>query len=254
MPRMPRMNTALPLLLSLILVSPLVAGEPTLTMTFEPSKDNTLFEDVTGGTSNGAGQQLFVGKTGQGDIRRALLAFDISALPSGSTVISATVSLDMNKTTNGAQDIELRAVTSDWGEGTSDADGNEGQGTVSTTGDATWIHTFFNTGMWTTAGGDFSSMVSATQSVVGLGIYTWTGAAVAADVQGWLDNPMTNLGWILIGNEAMSATAKRFGSREQGSSLNRPKLVIEFTNPDLLFADGFETGNTTAWFLTIPAP
>ena len=52
-----------------------------------------------------------------------------------------------------------------WGEGTSNADANEGGGANSTTNDATWIHTFYPASLWTTAGGNFISTASATTLV-----------------------------------------------------------------------------------------
>ena len=56
-------------------------------------------------------------------------------------------------------------MLADWGEGTSVAPGEEGDGAPATTNDATWRHRFFDTIFWTTEGGDFSGTVSASQSV-----------------------------------------------------------------------------------------
>ena len=64
-------------------------------------------------------------------------------------------------------------------------------------------------------GGDFSSTVSATQAVDGNGAYVWGSTAqMVADVQGWLDSPAANFGWIVLGDEQQSTTAKRFDSRQ----------------------------------------
>jgi len=52
---------------------------------------------------------------------------------------------------------------------------------------------------------------------------------MVADVQGWLDQPATNFGWILIGNEAAPTTTKRFDTRESPISSNRPVLEVAFT-------------------------
>ena len=71
------------------------------TVTLAPAADNTLYESATGALSNGAGQYLFAGTTQEGDIRRALLAYDLSALPAGATVISATLSLNLSRTIAG---------------------------------------------------------------------------------------------------------------------------------------------------------
>jgi hypothetical protein len=99
-------------------------------------------------------------------------------------------------------------------------------------GDATWIHTFFDTTFWSTAGGDFSSTVTANQTVNDTGFYTWgsTGQMVA-DVQAWLDNSTTNFGWLALGDESISTTTKRFDSRENPVAANRPVLTVAYTGP-----------------------
>src|SRR6185503_17047458 len=106
----------------------------------------------------------------------------------------------------------------DWGEGLSNAGNPGGQGAPSQTGDATWIHTFYNTSFWTTPGGDFSPTVSATTFVPGLGTFTWSSSGTIADVQSWVSNPATNFGWIIIGDEVTAASAAQLRSRESGTS------------------------------------
>ena len=54
---------------------------------------------------------------------------------------------------------------------------------------------------------------------------------MVADAQAWLDTPATNFGWILIGNEAQLKTAKRFNSRENPNSSNRPVLTLDYFPP-----------------------
>ena len=141
----------------------------------------------------------------------------------------------MSKTISGAQTMSLQRVLTDWGEGTSNAgNGNQpeaggGGGALAATDDATWIHTFFDTSVWTSPGGDFSGTISASQEVAGFGSYTWGPTAdMRADVQSWLDQPESNFGWILIGDEASRVTAKRFDSRESSVSV-RPLLTVDFT-------------------------
>ena len=51
-----------------------------------------------------------------------------------------------------------------------------------------------------------------------------------ADVQGWLDDPSTNFGWLLLGNESGTRTTKRFDSKDNPTEANRPALTIEFTS------------------------
>ena len=51
----------------------------------------------------------------------------------------------MSRTPVGPMNVELRNVLTDWGEGSSNDSGQEGNGTLAAPGDATWLHTFFNT-------------------------------------------------------------------------------------------------------------
>ena len=198
-----------------------------------PSKDNTLYETISGTTSNGAGQDLFAGVTNGGEIRRAVIAFDVvGAIPSGSTITSVDLTLQMSRTRVGSETVQLHKLLADWGEGTSDTSGAEGSGTTATSGDATWAHRFFDTDTWQTPGGDFSPTVSASALVSGIASYTWNSTAqLVADMQGWLDTPSGNFGWVLQGNESRMQTAKRFDSMENGTEANRPVLTIEFIPP-----------------------
>jgi hypothetical protein len=199
--------------------------------------DNTLYNDPAGAVSNGSGPTMFTGTTaafGSG-ARRALVAFDIAAaLPAGSTVISTRLILNMSQTISGDQTVTIHRVLNSWGEGVSDAGPLGGQGAASEPGDATWVHRFFNSVGWSTAGGDFVGGASASTAVGGFGSYAWGSTpAMVADVQGWLDAPVNNHGWIVIGNEGAMATAKRFDTRENPIASVRPQLVIEYTPPSV---------------------
>ncbi len=54
-----------------------------------------------------------------------------------------------------------------------------------------------------------------------------TGTMVA-DVQGWLDEPQHNFGWVLLGNETDPKTAKSFFAREHETASKRPILLVTF--------------------------
>jgi hypothetical protein len=208
---------------------------PTSTVIVEAEKDNTLYESETGALSNGMGDFFFAGQTQSGNLRRGLVAFDVNAaVPHGSTVVSATLELHVSNTPDGGPDtVEVGAhfVSADWGEGDSDADGEEGAGAPAATGDATWLHTFFNTDLWASAGGDFSAAPSASTTVGGVGDYSWTSPALADDVQTWVDTPAASNGWAMVGPEEAIQTARRFNSRENDDEATRPRLIIEFIPP-----------------------
>lgn len=208
---------------------------PQTTITTSASKDNTIFETPEG-NSNGKGIHFFAGRTGVmsgNSRRRALITFDLSQIPTGATIQSASLTLPMTKTSSGAQAVALHRVSADWGEGSSNAGNiNDGDGALAQSGDATWVHRFFNTDFWTNDGGDFNPTPSASISVSGIRSYTWgSTAAMVADVQSWIDNPSTNFGWIIIGNEAANSTTKQFASRE--SSANPPQLSVTFLVTDV---------------------
>jgi len=219
-------------LLALILTTAhgLVAGSMNAaTISIIPSKDNTLYEydPADGDTSNALGFHFFAGETAMGELRRGVLAFDIAGhIPPGSTIIAVTLSLNMSRTAlDDPRTVELHKLLADWGEGTSMASGEEGDGAPATPNDATWRHRFFDTVFWTNEGGDFSATVSATQSVGPIGQYAWSSAQMVADVQSWLDDPASNFGWLVLGDESISITSKRFDTRESASP---PVLTIQY--------------------------
>lgn len=213
-----------------VLIFGINALEAQNSVTIEASKDATIFNN-TG--ANGSGVNFFVGRAGTtsgGNVRRGLIAFDIenSGVPSGATIESVILTLNMSRTATGDVNIVLHRVLADWGEGSSTGSGTGGglPGTAAT-GDVTWTHRFFDTQTWMTPGGHFSSTVSASQSVGGFGTYTWGGSGsdqIVADVQMWLDDSGSNFGWILIGDET-NQSAKRFDSHE---SNNGPMLTVAY--------------------------
>jgi hypothetical protein len=192
-------------------------------------RDNTLYEDSLGSVSNGSGEYFFSGKNSQNLSRRAVLAFEIAGnVPNGSIVTQVSLTLYLSRTSSGDETISLYRVLSDWGEGASNAPGNEGSGTNAQPGDATWVHTFFDTSFWSTLGGDFLTSSSASTVVGDTAFYTWSSPQMANDVQSWLENPSSNFGWILLGNENVGSTAKRFNSRENSNSARRPFLTLNY--------------------------
>ncbi len=81
-------------------------------------------------------------------------------------------------------------------------------------------------------GGDFLTALRATRVVDQPGFYSWGPTVdMVADVQAWLDEPAADFGWMLIGEERMRGTAKRFDSREFPEAARRPALMIEFSAP-----------------------
>ena len=207
-----------------------VTGARADSVSIVASRDNTIFEE-SGALSNGAGDYFFAGETNEGVLRRGLVAFDVaSAIPAGSTISSASLKLFVSRTRTGDENVSLYRLLAAWGQAGSDADDREGTGAPAEPGDATWTHRLYPTSTWTSAGGDFAVAASAT-AVVGAqnNFFTWTSAQMKVDVQGWLNQPANNHGWIVIGNEDDIKVAKRFDSRENADTSTRPVLTVTFT-------------------------
>ena len=210
------------------------------------SADNTLFDTSDGSKSNGAGSHLFAGIINQPlenpfITRRALLWFDIaSVLPANAIIKSVTLQMNTTLQIYGEDSpMTVHTVLSPWGEGTSNSDGDDGggKGAASTTDDATWLHTFFNTQTWTAPGGDFDP-VAISETMVGLGPVEWpcTDDFIAV-VQDWVNTPANNLGLLVAGDENFRGTARRFDSREAfvlsvpPNNSNLPTLEIVYSTP-----------------------
>ena len=213
--------------------SPSAPAPTPQTVALTPSKDNTLFQSTNGSSSNGQGIHLFAGMTASEERRRALVAFDVaSQIRPGSQVTRAELTIQVSFGLSGSQPFALHRVTADWGQGTSNAGSSrDGGGAPAQNGDATWIHRFRPAQLWTTAGGDFAAAADATAQADFEALVWQSSPALIARVQGWLDQPSTNFGWIVIGKESGGRTAKRLDSREVASATSRPTLTIEYIRP-----------------------
>ena len=205
-------------------------------------RDATLYE-TSGTRSNGAGGVFFTGTNSSGSPRRGLVWFDVaSAIPTGATIDGVQLSLTVAGVAGGGSDpfpyvTGIHPVTRNWGEGTLGAGSNtagSGQGfaTPADGTSATWTHAFLTNQPWTTVGGDYNATPSATVPVAGTAgsTFTWgSTAAMVADVQGWLNNPAANFGWMVLGNEAEVTSFRSFHVREGTNAALRPALTVTFT-------------------------
>lgn len=227
--------------LPLILMGLLAASSvDAATTTLVSSRDNTLYENALGLASNGSGYYFFAGRTANLEQRRGLVRFSVGdSIAPGSTITSVSVTLYMSKFPDLGgvpAPVVLHRVLKDWGEGASNADFEEGGGTQPEPGDATWLHTFYdtlNTNLWTNPGGDFFSPFSASATIdTVIGFYTWNStSALVSDVQGWVNNPSTNFGWLLRVSIPGAKTAKRFNTREDTTAARWPRVTITYTPP-----------------------
>lgn len=209
------------------------------TVTLNPVADNTLIQDPAGAYSAGASYNVFSGRVGGNGgttLRRALMRFDLSSIPQGSTITSVQLRLYMSQGQGGIRAHSLYRMTASWGEAGSFSFG--GAGAPAQAGDATWVHRFWPGTPWSAAGGDFVATPSGTQNVSGIAWYTWgSTAAMVADVQSWVNAPTQNFGWMLRGDESVQQTSKRFDSRQSANPGTKPQLIVTFTPPTANPAD-----------------
>ena len=187
------------------MVNPLTA---TLTATAD-----TYIDGGNTTTNYGASTSLIVdGKPDDG----ALLKWDLSSIPAGSTLQSATLSINVTGTS--ADTYEIYELKRSW-----------------TELQATWKKANSSTN-WQSAGAqgslDRGSTVLGTVTASATGIRNVVlNAAGLAVVQGWVNNPATNFGFILQDYANSTDDDLVFSSREATVAANRPQLQVVYNPP-----------------------
>ncbi|MEX0322088.1 MAG: DNRLRE domain-containing protein [Puniceicoccaceae bacterium] len=227
------------------------------TLVIEANKDTSLYSEGT--LSNGQGISIFAGRTKQGNDRRGLVQFNLEGLlPANAVVDSVSLSMYVSKVPiGGGPDTYFRIhrLTRDWGEGASNAGDVGGKGAAAEAGDATWLESELGVQAWTQPGGDYVATESAEEVVSGLGFYNWMGDGLLADVNAWLQDPASNFGWIIVGENSLGSAA-RFESRHYWNDVQRPQLIIEYTTASMNTWAGYpieedgvsvDTGDFLGW-------
>ena len=208
-------------------VAVITANADSFLSSFNPDNNAGGADDIAAGVAGAV--------TGGSSLRRGVIKFDIagSGIPAGSTIDSVSLSLDVVRwpTTLGVDSFfTIHRITTDWNEG--NKTGNAGVG--ASTGEVTWNSAKHSQTAWGTAGGDFVGTVSATSNSIVqacLCSYTWGSTAqMVSDVQGWLDSPSTNFGWLLKNAETTPETVRRFAADEHATA-TPPTLTINYTPP-----------------------
>jgi len=193
-----------------------------------PVADTGLYEI---GPNNNLGGVMEVPAGVHSGARRSryLLKFDIAnALPVEARIVDAELRLQVGPAGSPTQTYQLHRMLRSWEEG--NKGGNNGS--PAGDGETTWLAQYHPATPWASPGGssgvDYAAVPSAISTLGGDGSTNDVrGAALASDVQLWLDEPGTNFGWMLrAADETASQTVRRIKSRE--TVTGSPLLTVRY--------------------------
>ena len=175
-------------------------------------------------------------------LRDAVVRFDLPALPSGSVITSASLTLyywDDDYIASGDwMDITIFPLKKSWTEGTGDGQGGTDRSGVS------WVyrHAYPNTDTWSNAGAkstthDRDTAYGVTQRLGSNPGYavavTWSGNNVKDVVSQWYAGSRLNYGWVVDFTDSNEdGQGVHFRSSEYPSDLIRPKLDFTYIIPE----------------------
>lgn len=177
----------------------------TADIAIQPPAADTYINEASAGTNYGTATTMFVQRRDKQN-RRALVRFDLSSIPAGSTINTAQLELYCTAVPSTGQTLNIHYLTSSWSE----------------TG-ATWNNM--------NAGYD-STMRSFIPAGTSTGWKTWTGLAQV--VQGWVGGAIPNNGLMVKNNSETGTTtlAYQFASNNYATTGYRPILRVNYTAPN----------------------
>ncbi len=146
---------------------------------------------------------------------RALMAFDLTALPSTATVVFASIRVNVLQLPPAPLPIDLHRLLESWDEGTGFGTNGVSNYTTRSVGTS-----------WSLAGASPPASASAaigSFSPVGVGLLSF--ALPVATVQGWIMTPSTNNGILMI---ARSDDSTRLTASEGVPQGDRPVLTVTY--------------------------
>jgi hypothetical protein len=177
-------------------------------VTLTPIDDTWINAKATG--TNYGGNATMTLNTSGGDIGegRMLVKFDLTSIPAGATITSASLQLTKVGGATVKHNVNLYEVISDWDELA-----------------ATW--NISPSSPWSKVGGDYLSSVVATTVVTGNQPYTWTDPALTAVVQSWVKGTQPSYG-LIIGSPDTGTDAYNFATSEDVTPANQPVLTVTY--------------------------
>lgn len=171
--------------------------------------------------NHGNATTLLVQSRDGGRNQRALVQFNLSSIPAGSTINNAKVRLYMTVQPSSNRTYQIYRITSnDWVEG-------DGGATNSPAGEVSWDNL---------DGGrlpllSFAGSPTSSANVLSTDPDGWVEFNVASDITAFLSGT-ANYGWLIkdvAETESSTASTITFASRENGTDNHRPQLSVDFT-------------------------
>jgi hypothetical protein len=219
--------------LTIILTLSVVSSVNAATATLTPPTQDTFLDTYNPNQNYGSSPTINVeGGSTLGVKQRALLKFDLSAIPSGTIITKATLRLYASGYWSPIidQTLTVYRVTEDWNEG-DDTDG------------ATWNEAFHDASdhpgsctPWTGtipsgSGGTWTTTGSVTQAAVSSGWISWE---VTDIVKAWIESGEDNFGFIVkLADESGTNYWQQFASSTYYDIESRPVLEIDYPHYDI---------------------
>jgi hypothetical protein len=223
--------------------------------------DDTLFQNNVNNSLGDPG--IFVGTDSATAFKDGLMAFTVSAIPSGAAITGVTLDLyigmvagsaGQNVTNSGApRTISLYDESQAWGASANEVGSTSfsghGQGFAANPGDATWNDASYNANSSLAAPWSSGMAANITSSSVALAttsgipgtsnaLVQWSSAALDTEVQNWVNSPSSNNGLVVV--NANSTSAQSFlgfwgvqGAANNGNGL-APDLAVTYVVPEPL--------------------
>jgi len=184
----------------------------TASTTIFPTKDTYILGGSTRNQNYGVSLTLLTKSSSGGN---TLIYSDVTGIPSGATITSATLYMNLYSASGGPYTHVVNRLTQSWLEGTDN-------GATATNG-ASWDK-YDGVNNWATSGGDHDGVAWATTSVTSAaGWKTWD---ITTLVQALVDGTYPNNGLIIRNTNTGSSTLS-FRSSEYGT--NAPYIAISYT-------------------------
>jgi len=173
---------------------------------------SSLATSTGGAYYTNSASPINIGRSTPGGIYRAMIKFDLSAIPSEKVMVDRTqliIKTNAASAGGGAKDVKVHRVTNTWQEF------NNG-----------WVINTAST-FWNVSGGDFSSNTITTAADYSIPPNSTITIDIDPNVvQDWLLNPSSNYGMLLKSTDEYTANYAEIYSSGAVTAANRPMLKV----------------------------